>query len=81
VRNWHVSDKPSLSDHRYILFQIGNVEITLVDFRAPRELIENPMRKTPIVYLEAAQSYVRSVQDVELAVDWLQQSILSSFLL
>jgi hypothetical protein len=28
VRNWHASDEPSLSDHRYILLQIANVEIT-----------------------------------------------------
>jgi hypothetical protein len=25
VSNWHVSDEPSLSDHRYICFQIGNI--------------------------------------------------------
>jgi hypothetical protein len=28
-----VSDEPSLSDHRYIPFQIGNIEITKVTFR------------------------------------------------
>jgi hypothetical protein len=29
VRNWKVSDEPSLSDHRYIIFQIDNVENTV----------------------------------------------------
>jgi hypothetical protein len=33
VRNWQVSDKPSLSDHRYLLFPIRNVENTKVTFR------------------------------------------------
>jgi hypothetical protein len=27
VSNWHVSDEPSLSDHRYICIQIGNIYI------------------------------------------------------
>jgi hypothetical protein len=36
VRNWHVSDEPSLSDHRYILFQTGNDEITKVTFHDPK---------------------------------------------
>jgi hypothetical protein len=36
VRNWCVSDEPSLSDHRYILFQIGKTEVTRVTFRDPK---------------------------------------------
>jgi hypothetical protein len=36
MRNRHVSDKPSLSDHRYILFQIGNADITRVTFCDPK---------------------------------------------
>lgn len=31
--NWRVSDEPSLSDHRYICFQIGNIVTTTVTFR------------------------------------------------
>jgi hypothetical protein len=30
VSNWHVSDEPSLSDHKYICFQIGNISINQV---------------------------------------------------
>jgi hypothetical protein len=33
LSNWHVSDDPSLSDHRYICFQIGNIATTRVTFR------------------------------------------------
>jgi hypothetical protein len=36
VRNWHVSDELSLSDHRYICSQIGNITINQVTFRDPR---------------------------------------------
>jgi hypothetical protein len=36
VSNWHVSDEPSLSDHRYICFQIGNIT-TMLPLGIPRE--------------------------------------------
>jgi hypothetical protein len=32
VSNWHVSDEPSLSDHRCICFQIGKMSINQVTF-------------------------------------------------
>jgi hypothetical protein len=78
VRNWHESDEPSLSDHRHMLFQIGNVEITQVTFRDPKRTDWKSYEEDLIVNLHAAQRYIRSVQDAELAVDWLQQSILVS---
>jgi hypothetical protein len=36
VSNWHVSDEPSLSDHRYVCFQIGDITINQVTFRYPK---------------------------------------------
>jgi hypothetical protein len=36
VSNRHVSDEPSLSDHRYICFQIGNITTNQVTFRNPK---------------------------------------------
>jgi hypothetical protein len=36
VSNWHVSDEPSLSDHSYICFQIGNITTNYVTFRNPK---------------------------------------------
>jgi hypothetical protein len=35
VSNWHTSDEPSLSDHRYICFQIGNITTNRITFRNP----------------------------------------------
>jgi hypothetical protein len=34
--NWHVSDEPSLSDHRYICFQIGKITTNYITFRNPK---------------------------------------------
>jgi hypothetical protein len=39
LSNWHISDEPSLSDYRYVFFQIGNTAITRVTFRDSKELI------------------------------------------
>jgi hypothetical protein len=78
VRNWHVSDDPPLSDYRYILFQTGNIEITRVTFHDPKRTGWKSYEEDVIVNLEAERHYAHSVQGVELAVDWLQQSILSS---
>jgi hypothetical protein len=36
VCNWHVSHEPSISDHRYLHFQIGNISINQVTFTNPR---------------------------------------------
>jgi hypothetical protein len=35
VTNWHVSDEISLSDHRYIVFQVGDLELTRLTYRNP----------------------------------------------
>jgi hypothetical protein len=37
VSNWHVSDEPSLSDHRYIYFQIGTLTTNVLPSGIPRE--------------------------------------------
>jgi hypothetical protein len=46
VSNWPVTDETSLSDHRYILFQVGNLEISRTTYRNIREPIGNPIGKT-----------------------------------
>jgi hypothetical protein len=36
--NWHVSDETSLSDHRYICFQISNITVNQVTIRNPKRI-------------------------------------------
>ncbi|PNF15011.1 hypothetical protein B7P43_G17795 [Cryptotermes secundus] len=36
VSNWHVSDEPYLSDHRYICFKIRNITVDQITFRNPK---------------------------------------------
>jgi hypothetical protein len=79
VINWQVSDEPALSDYRYILFQIGNVENTKITFRDPKKTGWKSYVEDLTVNLGSIPRYLHSVQDVELAIDWVQQSILSSY--
>jgi hypothetical protein len=46
VSNWHVSDEPSLSDHRYICFQIGNIKKIILPSGIPREQNGSHQRTT-----------------------------------
>jgi hypothetical protein len=52
VSNWHVSDELSLSDHRYICLQIGNISINQVTFRNPRRTNWEPYKDDLKVNLE-----------------------------
>jgi hypothetical protein len=36
VSNWQISDDPSLSDHRYICFQIYNIKVERSTYRNPK---------------------------------------------
>jgi hypothetical protein len=36
VSIWHVSDEISLSDHRYIVFQVGDLEVTRLTYCSPK---------------------------------------------
>jgi hypothetical protein len=75
VTNWHVSDEISLSDHRYIVFQVGDLEVTRLTYRNSNRTNWEDLK----VNLGVVPRVIHSVRDVELAVHMLQQAILSSY--
>jgi hypothetical protein len=79
VSNWHVSDEPSLSDHRYKYFQVGNISINQVTVRNPRrtnwELYKDDLK----LNLEMLSRRIRTIKDIDRSVDQLQQAIISSY--
>jgi hypothetical protein len=79
VSDWHVSDEASLSDHRYTQFQVSDIEISKITYRNPRRTNWESYREDLKVNLGAVPRVVHSVRDVELAVDLVQQAILSSY--
>jgi hypothetical protein len=74
VINWNVSDKPSLSDYRYICFQIGNITINQVTFRDPRRINWESYRDNLKVNLETILQRICVIRDKDQSVDQLQQA-------
>jgi hypothetical protein len=79
VSDWHVSDETSLSDHRYILVPVSDIEISKSTYRNPKRTNSDSYREDLKVNLGAVPRVVHSVRDVELAVDLVQHAILSSY--
>ena len=66
VSDWHVSDETSLSDHRYILFQVSDIEISKVTYRNPKRTNWESYQEDLKENLRAVPRVVHSVKDVEL---------------
>jgi hypothetical protein len=79
VTNWHVSDKISLSDHRYIVFQVGHLEVTMLIYRNPKRTNWESYRQDLKVNIGVVPRVIHSVWDAELAADLLQHAILLSY--
>jgi hypothetical protein len=79
VSNWYVSDETSQSDHSYILFQVGDLEISRITYCNPKRTNWESYGEDLKVNLGAVPRVVHLVQDVELAVDLVQQPSLSFY--
>jgi hypothetical protein len=79
VINWHVSDEISLPDHRYIVFQVGDLQVTRLTYHNHKRTSCESYREDLQVNLGVVPRAMHSVRDAELAVDMLQQTILSSY--
>jgi hypothetical protein len=78
VSNWHVSDELSLSDHRYICFQIGNIDIAKVTSRDPKRTNWESYKDNLKVNYGTMTGKIRMIWDIDLAVDQLQRAIILS---
>jgi hypothetical protein len=79
VSNWHVSDEPSLSDHRYICFQIGNITTNYVTFRNPKRTKWESYKDGLKGNLEIISHKIRMMKDIDRSVDQLQRAINLSY--
>jgi hypothetical protein len=57
VTNWHVSDEIPLSDHRYIVFQVGDLEVTRLTYRNPKRTNRESCREDLKVNLGVYQEF------------------------
>jgi hypothetical protein len=79
ICNWHVSDETSLSDQRYICFQIGNILINQITYRNPRRTNWESYKDDLKGNLETLPRNMRTIKDIDGSVDQLQRAIISSY--
>ena len=79
IKRWHVSDEPSLSDHRHIRFDVDTAVTMSEPYRNPRNTKWDLYVKDLGMGLERVERRVASVLDVELAVDDMQHAILDAY--
>jgi hypothetical protein len=75
---WHVSDEPSLSDHRYICFPVGNISVNQVTFRNRRTNWES-YKDDRKVNLETLSRRIHTIKDIDWSIDQLQRAITSFY--
>jgi hypothetical protein len=71
VSNGHVSDEPSLSDHKYICFQRGNITTNQVTFRNPKSS-NREYRDNIKVNPGTLSRRLHTIKEVDQSVDQLQ---------
>jgi hypothetical protein len=79
VNNWHISHESSLSDHRYIYFQIGNISIYQVTFRNHTTTNWEPYKENLKVNLETLLRRIRMIKDINRSVDKSKRAIISFY--
>jgi hypothetical protein len=79
VSNWHVSDEVTLSGYGYIVLQVAGLEMISLTYRNPKRTNWESYWEDLKVNLGVVPRGLHSMQDVEMAVDMLQQAIPSSY--
>jgi hypothetical protein len=79
VSNWHVSDEPSLSAHRYICFQIYNITSNYVTFQNPKGTKWESYKGDLKGNLDFISCKIRTLKDIDPSVDQLQRAAILSY--
>lgn len=65
IQGWHVSDEPSLSDHRHIMFETTNFEQIGTCYRNPRRTVCDSFKVNLRNRLSAFGGRIRCVRDLD----------------
>jgi hypothetical protein len=79
VTNWHVSDEISLSDDTYKVFQLCDLEVARPKYYDPKRTNSESYQEDLKANIWAVPRTIHLVRYVELAVNMLQQAILSFY--
>src|ERR1700712_8006 len=75
ISGWHVSDEPSLSDHRYILMEVDSISKPTRMYRNPRKTDWEGYRKDLTRNLTNTLKPICCTYDIEAASDLIQEAI------
>ena len=79
IKNWHVSDEPSLSDHRHIIFYIEASPLTREQFRNPRKTNWNLYKDHLTMSRTSCHINIRTPAELDIAAGDLQFRITEAF--
>lgn len=79
VKNWHVSDEPSLSDHRHIVFNIEARALETEEYRIPAKTDWNAFKEHLQGTRMPINSKIRTPMELETEAENLQGRIIEAF--
>ena len=79
IKNWHVSDEPSLSDHRHIVFDIEAKKLTKEKFRNPRNTNWESFKDHLVESRTSCHNNLRTPQELDTAASDLQHRITDAY--
>jgi hypothetical protein len=79
VNNWYVSDGTSLSHHRYICFQTGNMVTNQTTFRDPMRNNWESYKYDLKVDLETISRSIHMIKNTDRSADQSKQAIIQSY--
>ncbi|XP_072398155.1 uncharacterized protein [Diabrotica undecimpunctata] len=79
IKNWHVSEEPSCSDHRHIRFDLITSTRMVARFRNPRETDWEGYRGSLEKSLEGGIGTIKDTDDLELTVETVRGAVLAAY--
>jgi ribonuclease HI len=79
INDWHVSNKPTLSDHRYIIFSVDNLTTKTKKFRNPRRTKWTIFNKVLAKEMEEQFIFIRNTEELNTAAEDLTSKIVKAY--
>ncbi|XP_018363697.1 PREDICTED: uncharacterized protein LOC108761587 [Trachymyrmex cornetzi] len=79
VREWKVSNEPSLSDHRLITFRLSDLKVEVKKVRNPKRTDLVSYQRDLGIKLRDFPKRYGTAEELELCVDYLQRALIGSY--
>jgi hypothetical protein len=79
INDWRVSNEPTLSDHRYIIFSVDNLTTKTKTFRNPRRTKWNIFNKVLAKEMEEQIIFIRNTDELNQAAEDLTTKLLKAY--